>query len=101
MFLPLLANSFGQQYVISTVAGGPPPSTPGIATKGSIYPPAGVAVDSAGNVFFTSVNCVFKLDQRGILTRLAGNSRAGYASDGGPAVSAQLNAPHGLAVDPS
>jgi hypothetical protein len=42
----------------------------------------GVAVDAAGNVYFNSLNCVFKLDRRGFLTRVAGTSYAGYSGDG-------------------
>src|SRR5262249_56258137 len=35
----------------------------------------------------------------GTLTLVAGNSRAGYSGDGGPAITAQLNAPQGVALD--
>jgi uncharacterized protein (TIGR03437 family) len=50
-------------------------------------------------VYFSSGNSVFKLDGSGVLTLVAGNSRAGFGGDGGPAVSAQLNSPQGVAVD--
>jgi hypothetical protein len=97
--LPFFSTAFGQEYMISTVAGGAPPATPALGTTVSIYPPAGVAVDAQGNAFFSSNNCIFKLDRSGILTRVAGNSRPGYSGDGGPAVNAQLNEPAGLAID--
>jgi hypothetical protein len=81
-----------QQYVISTYAGGAPPRTPARGVSLSIgTPQGGVATDAAGNVYFVSLNCVFKLDQDGIATRIAGNSRPGYSGDGGPATSAQLH----------
>jgi sugar lactone lactonase YvrE len=99
--LPWLSAAEGQQYVISTVAGGAPPPTPIAGVQASIGQPQGVAVDSAGNVYFTGLNCVFKVDSKGVMTRVAGNSRAGYSGDGGPATSAQLFAPNGLAVDAS
>ena len=52
----------------------------------------GVTVDATGNVYFASANyCVFKLDTAGILRLVAGNSRAGYSGDGGPATSAQIH----------
>ncbi|MBV8729572.1 MAG: hypothetical protein JO336_07165, partial [Acidobacteriia bacterium] len=89
------------QYTISTVAGGAPPATPVTATSISIGNPRRVAVDGGGNVYFTSLNCVFKVTTGGTLTLIAGNSRAGYSGDGGPATQAQLNAPTGLAIDAS
>jgi trimeric autotransporter adhesin len=100
-FVVLFAIGFaaGQQYTISTYAGGAPPPTPAPAVSGSIGYPQGVAADGAGNVYFTSLNCVFKVDASGTLTRIAGTSRAGYFGDGGPAASAQLYGPSGVAVD--
>jgi uncharacterized protein (TIGR03437 family) len=96
LVLPL---AFGQQYVISTIAGGAPPPTPARATAIAIPPPAGLATDSQGNTFFSSNNCVFKLDNSSVVTRVAGTSRPGYSGDGGLALNAQLNNPSGLAVD--
>ena len=71
----------------------------------SIATPAGAAADSSGNVYFTSTNCVFKLDKSGTVTRIAGTSGIGYSGDGGLAVAARLSLapfgswPTGLAVD--
>jgi sugar lactone lactonase YvrE len=96
--LLLSISAAAQQYVISTVAGGVPPPTP-ILGVDLATTPYGVATDAVGNVYFTSDNCVFKLDQTGIVTRVAGNSRRGYSGDGGLATSAQLNYPIGVAVD--
>src|SRR5437016_1751999 len=80
-----------QQFVISTYAGGAPPPTPVAALYASIGYATGVAVDGAGNVYFIStLNCVFKVDVNGVLTRVAGNSRSGYSGDGGSAITAQL-----------
>jgi len=89
-----------QPYVISTAAGGVPPSTPAAAI-GSSVSPGGLAIDAAGNVYFSSHNAVFRVDSKGILTHIAGTSRPGFSGDGGPAISAQLNYPNGVAVDPS
>jgi trimeric autotransporter adhesin len=91
--LLLVSGASVQQYAISTFAGGAPPPTPSAAVTLSISRPVDVAADTSGNVYFTSSNCVFKLDQNGVLTRVAGNSRSGYSGDGGPATSAQLNNP--------
>src|SRR5579885_1351396 len=94
--------TFGQQqYIISTVAGGAPPATPAVATGISIGDARRVISDSAGNLYFSSLNCVFKVSAAGTLSLVAGNSRAGYSGDGGPAIQAQLTAPAGLAFDQS
>lgn len=88
--LATIGVSFGQQYLVGTLAGGGPPPTPVAAVSASISPPSGIAVDPAGNIFFTSAECVFELSPSGVLTRIAGNARKGYTGDGGLATSAQL-----------
>jgi uncharacterized protein (TIGR03437 family) len=101
--LLLLAASAApaQQYIISTLAGGAPPANAQSATGISIGQPRRVAVDGSGNVYFSSLNSVFKLGTNGSLALVAGNSRAGFSGDGGPSVNAQLNSPQGLAFDSS
>jgi uncharacterized protein (TIGR03437 family) len=91
-------TAFAQQYTISTVAGGAPPPTPATALSTSIGQPRKLAI-SGSNLYFSSGNSVFKIDASGALTLIAGNSRAGFSGDGGPAVNAQLNAPQGIALD--
>src|ERR1035438_9113018 len=101
-WISLMAASqvaLAQQYSISTVAGGAPPPTPAAAAGTTIGQPNRVMVDASGNVYFSSLNSVFKMDGGGNLTLIAGNSRPGYSGDGGPATRAQLNAPQGLALD--
>src|SRR5438552_14049058 len=86
--------AWAQQYLISTFAGGAPPPTPIAAVNAPIGRASAVATDATGNVYFISDNCVFKLEQQnGVLTPVAGNSRVGYAGDGGPAINAQLSDP--------
>ena len=96
--LLLAGTAFAQQYTISTVAGGAPPATPVAALSTSIGQPRKLVL-SGSNVYFSSGNSVFKIDGSGTLTLIAGNSRPGFSGDGGPAVSAQLNAPQGMALD--
>ncbi|MGA3235026.1 MAG: hypothetical protein ABSG03_01885 [Bryobacteraceae bacterium] len=101
--LALLAAApmaLAQQYSISTIAGGAPFATPVNATAISIGQPRRVALDSAGNVYFSTGNCVYKMSGT-TLSLVAGNSRPGFSGDGGPATNAQLNAPQGIAVDKS
>ena len=94
----LCCSAWGQTYTISTIAGGPPANIPG-TSLGAIYP-AFVAADRAGNVFFAIQNTVMRLDAAtGNLTPAAGNGTGGFSGDNGPATSAQLLNPQGLAVD--
>ena len=96
--LPALCQA--QAYLIGTVAGGGLPATPAPAVNSSLGPTHGVALDASGNVYLSAANCVFKVDISGTLTRVAGASTAfGYSGDGGPATSAKLYDPAGVAVD--
>jgi trimeric autotransporter adhesin len=101
LFLSLAVASsvFGQSYTISTFAGGAlPVNIPG--TSASIGQPQSVASDPSGNVFFADQNTVLRLDAiTGTLTLVAGNGTPGFSGDNGPATSAQLNQPHGVALD--
>lgn len=71
------------------------------ATTAEIFSPVAVAVDAAGNLFFTdtSNNRVRKVAPNGLVTTVAGSGTIGYSGDGGPATAATLNTPQGLAVD--
>lgn len=74
----------------------------GPATSAGLCGPWDVAIDSSGNLFITE-----DLDGRirrvdavtGIITTVAGNGSIGYSGDGGPATSATLDGPTGVAVD--
>ncbi len=97
--LAFAASSSAQSYNISTFAGGAPPPANVSALQASIGAPHGIAVDRAGNIFFASDNCIFKLDSSGAVTLIAGNARPGALGDGGPALDAELNDPSGIAFD--
>jgi trimeric autotransporter adhesin len=86
------------QFLVTTVAGGAIQPTPVPALSAAIVQPQRVTVDGGGNVYFTASNAVFKI-ANGTLTTVAGTGRAGYAGDGGSALSAQFNNPQGIAVD--
>jgi hypothetical protein len=95
----------GTNGIITTVAGG---GTNGLgdggaATKAELNNPHGVAVDASGNLFIvdTANQRIRKVGTNGIITTVAGNGTPGYSGDGGPATSAELNYPHGVAVDAS
>jgi uncharacterized repeat protein (TIGR01451 family) len=72
----------------------------GQGASASICAPAGLAVDSAGNLYFSdfSNNRVRKVSTSGVITTVAGTGVFGYSGDNGPATSAALN-PGGLAID--
>ena len=93
-----LGTLWAQNYVISTVAGGSPAPAAASATSIALGLPGRIATDPSGNVYFTALNSVFRLSG-GALTRVAGNGQPGYSGDGGPALSAQLNNPQGMAID--
>jgi uncharacterized protein (TIGR03437 family) len=97
--LVLSSPAWGQTYTISTFAGGALPVNIR-GTSASLYGPQALAVDRAGNVFFADQNDVLRLDATtGVLTLVAGNGMAGFSGDNGPATSAQLSSPWGVAVD--
>src|SRR5689334_14656154 len=68
------------------------------APLGSI---AGVAVDSQGRVYVADPDnhMVMRFTPNGTLNVIAGNGMDGYSGDGGPATSASLSSPTGLALD--
>src|ERR1700751_4501787 len=73
----------------------------GAAATASLSEPFGVAVDAVGNLYIadTSNHRIRKVDASGVITTVAGNGTEGFSGDGGPATSAALNTPIGVAVD--
>ncbi len=89
---------------IRTVAG---TGTPGFsgdggpATAAQLNTPYGVAVNGAGDLYITDAenHRVRRVTGDGTISTVAGTGTDGFSGDGGPAASAQLNYPFGLAVD--
>jgi uncharacterized protein (TIGR03437 family) len=74
----------------------------GPATSASLNQPTDVAVDSAGNLYIADgVNNRIRKVSGGTITTVAGNDSQGFSGDGGPATSALLSMPSGVAVDPA
>ena len=65
--------------------------------------PSGVAVDKNGDVFMAdnANNKVQMMYSSGFETTLVGTGSSGSSGDGGPAITAQLYSPNGVAVDNS
>jgi hypothetical protein len=82
----------------------------GLGAFAELNEPTGLAVDAQGNLYIadSANNVIRRVDAKtGIITTVAGDYAAdkangglgGFSGDGGPATSAQLNDPQGVAVD--
>ena len=74
----------------------------GPAVSAELGQPYNIALDSAGNLYIADywANRIRKVNTLGVISTVAGSdSYGGYSGDGGPAVSARLYAPYGLAID--
>ena len=90
--------------ILTTLAGDGNPGFSGDngpSTAAELNNPAGVAVDSSGNLYIADCNNsrVRVITPAGIITTIAGNGFFNYYGDGGPATSAALNFPRGVTVD--
>ena len=92
--------------IITTYAGTPGtagfPTNNVLATSASLNGPDALAVDTGGNLFiadqYDQVICRVDATSKNI-TIVAGTGPQGFSGDGGPATSATLNTPAGVAVD--
>ncbi len=78
----------------------------GPATSAELDDPEQLAFDSNGNLYIADNDnsIIRKVDTSGIITTFAGhfdNNFGGFSGDGGPATSAFLSSPRGVAVDAS
>ncbi len=73
----------------------------GPASSALLNYPGGIAVDSAGNLYFND-DLNFRtrmISTAGMITTVAGNGNQGFSGDGGAATSAALNGNFGVALD--
>jgi len=92
------------QYNIALSGGSGPNGL--TALTSSIGNPSAIARDALGNTYIADAfsHRVYKITSTGTLTVFAGNGfniggEGGFSGDGGPAISAALGSPKGLAVD--
>jgi hypothetical protein len=50
----------------------------------------GVTIDASGNIFFSTLNQINKINSIGLITTIAGNTSTGFSGDGGPAINCKL-----------
>ena len=85
------------------VAGGGTETNTAPAAQMKLSSPFGVDFDRAGNLYFVEMTGerVRKLDARGLVSTIAGTGIKGSEGDGGPALRAQFNGMHNLAISPN
>jgi photosystem II stability/assembly factor-like uncharacterized protein len=93
---------------VSVLAGSGAPGSGGNggpAAEATLNTPGDLALDPARNILYisdTGAHAVRTIDlATGTIGTLAGTGAAGFGGDGGPAASAVLNEPRGLAVNPA
>ena len=89
---------------ISIVAGNGSPASFGdgaAAISAGLLTPTALALDGAGNIYIAefAAHKVRKVNTAGIISTIAGTGTEGFSGDGGPAASAKINSPEGVAVD--
>ncbi len=93
--------------IITTIAGnyglgGSYSGNGALAANAGLSNPSDVAVNAVGDVFIADTynNVIREVNHaNGVITTVAGNGNSGYSGNGGPATSAELNDPTGVAVD--
>ena len=100
------ASALSQQYTINTIAGSAGNAgfagDSGSAIGSQLNYPTGIAVDKSGNLYIADgLNNRVRKVSGGVISTVAGNGTAGYTGDKGPATSAELNNPTGVALDSS
>jgi uncharacterized protein (TIGR03437 family) len=73
----------------------------GPAPQAVLVSPSSVAIGPGGNLFISdsSANRIRKVTPSGTISTVAGNGQTGGSGNNGPATSAALNTPYGVAVD--
>lgn len=94
-----------QSRIVTTVAGNGKSGIPKDGTtaiESPLVDPRAIAVDGQNHLYILERggNAVRVVNQKGIITTLAGTGKAGSTGDNGPAMEATFNGPKHLTVDP-
>src|SRR5438094_3414239 len=97
-------SGLAQPLIIGTIAGTGRAGFSGDggpATLAQLRYPKGIAIGPSGNLYIVDSdnNRVREVTPDGMIRTVAGTGAPGAGGDGGPAVSAQLNFPYGIARD--
>jgi len=89
------------QYNIETIAGSDSAGDNSSGTAVPLLQPEGLAIAANGDLYIADAadHRIRKMNSRGTVQTIAGTGRPGFSGDGGPAKSAQLDRPYGLALD--
>ena len=92
--------------IITTIAGTGAPAFSGdkaLATSAQLSLPTALAFDTSGNLYLadTGNHRIRKISAAGNITTIAGTGTQGFSGDTGPATSAAIDSPTGLALDAS
>lgn len=71
----------------------------GVATQTAIQQPNSVSVDNAGNIYFSSIGRVQRVNSKGIIQTVAGDGTQGDTGDGGPGTSAEVKSITSVGAD--
>jgi len=90
--------------VITTIAGTGTNGYTGdksLAIHADIAGPMDVKLGPSGAIYILERDnhCVRRITDDGIIVTIAGNGKAGFSGDGGPASLSMLNTPYGIAID--
>lgn len=78
------------------------PADGSLAMNGAFQRPTHLAVDASGTIFLSDsdANRIYRIDQRGVVTKIAGHGHGGYDGDNTPAREAAVSRPLGIRVRP-
>ncbi|MBB5039891.1 NHL domain-containing protein [Prosthecobacter dejongeii] len=103
LFLLALLPGYSLADRIHLVAGGVRDEVGIAATEAVLKEPFGAEFDAGGHLWIVEMvsgNRLLQVDGGGLITHVAGQLTPGFSGDGGPALRAQFNGPHNLAIQP-